>query len=120
MDMTRNTSDSPSADRCGRLRIFQSLSRLFLPTVTYDSVIPGPDPYEVWFHDPLKVLEQQLANPDFVTEMDYAPKEIVDGKGKCLYGAWKQCDSIVKDDSDSRGAIFVPAVVGSDNRLFQS
>jgi hypothetical protein len=30
--------------------------------------------FEVWFRDPLKVLENQIANPDFDGKIDYAPK----------------------------------------------
>lgn len=32
--------------------------------------------YEVWFRDPLTVLEGQIGNPDFVGKIDYAPKEV--------------------------------------------
>lgn len=36
--------------------------------------------YIVHFRDPRKVLQQQLANPDFKSEMDFAPKQVfVDG-----------------------------------------
>lgn len=32
--------------------------------------------YEVWYCDPLVIMEKQLANPDFCGEIDYAPKLI--------------------------------------------
>jgi hypothetical protein len=30
--------------------------------------------YEVWFRDPLKIAEAQIANKNYGHEMDYAPK----------------------------------------------
>jgi Plavaka transposase len=32
--------------------------------------------YEVWYRDPLVVIEGQLGNPDFNNEMDFAPKQV--------------------------------------------
>ena len=32
--------------------------------------------FQVWFRDPLQVLENQLANPDFKHHIDYAPKRV--------------------------------------------
>lgn len=53
--------------------------------------------YEVWFRDPLKTLEQMLANPNFKSEFDVAPKRLFNN-GKRLYRdlmtgnwAWLQC-----------------------------
>ena len=37
--------------------------------------------YEVWFRDPQAILHNQLGNPDFTCEMDFAPKEVHDEKG---------------------------------------
>jgi len=37
--------------------------------------------YEVWFRDPLHVMESQIGNPDWAQEIDYAPKEVV-GRNK--------------------------------------
>ena len=31
-------------------------------------------PFEVWFQNPLEVLEAQIRNPDFDGKIDYAPK----------------------------------------------
>jgi hypothetical protein len=37
--------------------------------------------YEVWHRDPLCVMENQISNPSFATEIDYAPKQVYkDGK----------------------------------------
>jgi hypothetical protein len=56
--------------------------------------------YEVWFRSPLKVLENMIGNPDFATEMDYAPRQDFDRGGKRLYldlmsgnWAWEQAVS---------------------------
>jgi hypothetical protein len=50
--------------------------------VTYDGKVPDNAPswmsssYEVWFRDPLLVMESQIGNHDFGNEMDYAPKRV--------------------------------------------
>lgn len=53
--------------------------------------------YDVWFRDPLTVLRNQLKNPDFAKEMDYAPKEVRDEQDRRRYTdfmsgdwAWRQ------------------------------
>jgi hypothetical protein len=52
--------------------------------------------FEVWFRNPLHILKNQICNPDFKDEVDYAPKQIY-YKGKCRYEnlmsgnwAWEQ------------------------------
>jgi hypothetical protein len=52
--------------------------------------------FEVWFCDPLRVLKNQIGNPNFEDEIDYAPKQIY-YKGKHRYEnlmsrnwAWEQ------------------------------
>lgn len=58
-------------------------------SVTYEGELPKDKPvpgwmtakYEVWFRDPLQVIENQLGNPDFAGEIDYAPKQVF-GKNK--------------------------------------
>lgn len=77
-------------------------------SVTYDGARPPegvPQPpwmnekYEVWFRDPLQVLENQIANPDFNGMMDLSPKRVY-RKGKRQYNdmmsgnwAWEQAVS---------------------------
>lgn len=71
---------------------------------------PGEPPawktasYEVFFRDPHAVLRNQLSNPDFAHEMDFAPKRVTDRDGKRRYmdfmsgnWAWRQavCYSFV-------------------------
>jgi hypothetical protein len=51
--------------------------------VKYDGEVPVNDApswmstsYDVWFRDPLLVMESQIGNRDFGNEMDYAPKRV--------------------------------------------
>ncbi|KAJ6561586.1 hypothetical protein B0H10DRAFT_2169275 [Mycena sp. CBHHK59/15] len=75
--------------------------------------------YIVHFRDPRKVLQQQLANPDFKSEMDFAPKQVfIDGQHEYedfMSGnwAWQQADIIVEDPA-THGATFIPIILGSD------
>ncbi|KAJ6607747.1 hypothetical protein B0H10DRAFT_1956000 [Mycena sp. CBHHK59/15] len=76
--------------------------------------------YVVHFRDPRQVLHQQLANPDFKGEMDFAPKQVF-GEGDSreyqdfMSGnwAWRQADIIVEDPA-THGSTFVPIILGSD------
>ncbi|KAF8872520.1 hypothetical protein CPB84DRAFT_1854424 [Gymnopilus junonius] len=75
--------------------------------------------HEVWFRDPLLLLEGMIANPDFNGEIDFGPK-IVTKDGKRRYKnvmsgkwAWDQAD-ILAQDKDCHGAMFVPVILGSD------
>jgi hypothetical protein len=60
-------------------------------SVQYNGEIPEDCPawmtaeYDVWYRDPLLVLEQQIANPDFAGEFDFAPKQIFDINNKRQY-----------------------------------
>ncbi|KAJ7200733.1 hypothetical protein B0H12DRAFT_1288754 [Mycena haematopus] len=75
--------------------------------------------YVVHFRDPRKVLQEQLANPDFKSEMDFSPKQVfVDGRREYedfMSGnwAWRQADIIVEDPA-THGSTFVPIILGSD------
>ncbi|KAJ7465494.1 hypothetical protein FB451DRAFT_1178975 [Mycena latifolia] len=75
--------------------------------------------YVVHFRDPRKVLHQQLANPDFKSEMDFTPKQVFfDGSREYedfMSGnwAWKQAD-IIAEDPETHGSTFVPIILGSD------
>lgn len=78
-------------------------------TVTYDGDIPPTADktaswkranYEVWYRDPLLIMEQQLGNPDFAKEFDIAPKQVFDDSNKRQYSdlmsgnwAWQQAVS---------------------------
>jgi hypothetical protein len=57
--------------------------------VTYNDNIPEHNPprwmtktFEVWFRNPLEVLEAQIGNPDFDGGIDYAPKQVLGKNGK--------------------------------------
>ncbi|KAJ6600185.1 hypothetical protein B0H10DRAFT_2179053 [Mycena sp. CBHHK59/15] len=76
--------------------------------------------YTVNFRDPRKVLQTQLANPDFKSEMDFAPKRVFVANGSREYQdfmsgnwAWRQADIIVQDRA-IHGSTFVPIILGSD------
>ncbi|KAJ6540953.1 hypothetical protein B0H10DRAFT_2203593 [Mycena sp. CBHHK59/15] len=80
--------------------------------------------YIVHFRDPRKVLQQQLANPDFKLEMDFAPKQVfAEGDSReyqdFMSGnwAWRQARSeqdIIVQDPAIHGSTFVPIILGSD------
>lgn len=61
-------------------------------TVRYSGVMPdGPPPpwmvcdYEVHFQSPLTVLRNQISNPDFSSDVDYAPQRIFGPDGKRIF-----------------------------------
>ncbi|KAJ7911949.1 hypothetical protein B0H13DRAFT_2327804 [Mycena leptocephala] len=62
------------------------------------------------------LLYIQLANPDFKSEMDFAPKRVFVGKQReyndFMSGnwAWKQADIIVEDPT-THGSMFVPIIL---------
>ncbi|KAH8978900.1 hypothetical protein EDB86DRAFT_3108365 [Lactarius hatsudake] len=98
-------------------------------SVEFDGDITGPGnpippwkrkSYEVWFRDPLKVVEAQIVNKDYALEVDYAPKQMLSRAGKCQYSdfmsgnwAWEQAD-IISKDPETHGSAFVPVILGSD------
>jgi Plavaka transposase len=114
-------------------------------SVTFNGDLPTPaiplppwahQEYEVWFRDPLRVMESQLANTNFKGKIDYAPKRVF-RKEKRQYQdllsgnwAWRQavrfgvCNSfqklidyiqdILAADPKMHGAMFAPVVLGSD------
>ncbi|KAF9489508.1 hypothetical protein BDN71DRAFT_1435331 [Pleurotus eryngii] len=67
--------------------------------------------YKVWYHNPLAVMEKQLANSDFCGEIDHMPKLYTDFMSGNW--AWHEANKIAKDEAcDS--AMLVPVVLGSD------
>ena len=77
---------------------WQSFNIRYSGSLPEDDIPPWmTEEYEVWFRDPLKVMEQQIANPDFAEEFDFSPKHVFDSNGKRQYGdlmsgnwAWEQ------------------------------
>ncbi|KAF9455420.1 hypothetical protein BDZ94DRAFT_1316251 [Collybia nuda] len=87
-----------------------------------DSAVPTwmTSAHEVWYCDPLRVMENQIGNPDFQHDMDFAPKQVFNKHNKCQYSdfmsgnwAWEQADIIAKDP-ETHGAMFAPIIMGSD------
>ncbi|KAF9489865.1 hypothetical protein BDN71DRAFT_1400860 [Pleurotus eryngii] len=75
--------------------------------------------YEVWYRDPLAIMEKQLANPDFCGKIDYGPK-LVHDNGTRQYTdfmsgnwAWREANKIAEDEACD-GAMLVPVILGSD------
>ena len=81
-------------------------------SVEFDGEISGDEippwkkkSYEVWFRDPLKIVEAQIANKDYARKMDYVPKQMFSRAEKRQYSdfmsgnwAWEQavrCFSIL-------------------------
>ncbi|KAF9007427.1 hypothetical protein BDQ17DRAFT_1388955 [Cyathus striatus] len=96
-------------------------------TVEYSGDIPDnapswmSQPYEVWFHDPLSVMEAQFGNSGLAKEIDFAPKQIKGKDGQRQYcdfmsgnWAWNQADEIARDHPDTHGSVFAPVILGSD------
>ncbi|RPD69767.1 hypothetical protein L226DRAFT_548054 [Lentinus tigrinus ALCF2SS1-7] len=78
------------------------------------------DVHTVYFRDPLAVVRQMLANPDFKDEMDWCPVREFDLDGnRRLHNfmggdwAWKQAE-LIKELPNTRGSSFVPIILGSD------
>ncbi|KAI9433539.1 hypothetical protein H4582DRAFT_2112842 [Lactarius indigo] len=100
---------------------WQAFSVEFDGDATGDSAAPWKTKsYEVWFRDPLKVVEAQIANKEYALEVDYAPKCMFSRAGKRQYSdfmsgnwAWEQADVISKDP-ETHGSTFVPVILGSD------
>ncbi|KAJ7232354.1 hypothetical protein C8J57DRAFT_1578978 [Mycena rebaudengoi] len=88
--------------------------------ITYNGPIPAGDttpwkrkPFTIHFRDPREIIKHQLANPDFKSEMDFAPKRVFAADGTREYGdfmsgnwAWRQ--------AATHGATYVPLIFGSD------
>ncbi|KAK7452202.1 hypothetical protein VKT23_012305 [Stygiomarasmius scandens] len=125
-------SDPPFANHKEMYATIDSIPQGDIPwesfTVKYNGELPEDtsslpewktQEYEVWFRNPLSILENMLANPSFKHEFDKAPKRLK-RNGKRVYQdlmsgnwAWEQCDEIAKD-KDTHGAMFVPVILGSD------
>ncbi|KAI1781999.1 hypothetical protein LXA43DRAFT_977802 [Ganoderma leucocontextum] len=78
------------------------------------------DTYEVWYRDIREVVKNIISNPDFKTQIDYAPLRELDENGVRQFRnfmggdwAWAQADEIAKDPN-THGAAFVPIILGSD------
>ena len=79
--------------------LWQAFSVNFNDDAMEDTPLPRwkTKSYEVWFRDPLKIAEAQIANKDFGHEMDYALKRMFSRAGRRQYSdfmsgnwAWQQ------------------------------
>ena len=76
--------------------------------VMYDGEVPEhnapswmKNTYDVWFRNPLEVMEAQIGNCDFKGKIDYAPKQVLGKDGKRQFTdlmsgdwSWEQAVSI--------------------------
>ncbi|TFK72995.1 hypothetical protein BDN72DRAFT_894243 [Pluteus cervinus] len=95
--------------------------------VLFDGEFPENPPgwmtkgWEVWYRNPLKIMESMLENPDFAKEMDWAPKRIYTcandtRRYRDLMSAdwaWNVADDLAQKP-DLHGAMLAPVVLGSD------
>ncbi|KAL1740173.1 hypothetical protein HDZ31DRAFT_48026 [Schizophyllum fasciatum] len=77
--------------------------------------------YEVFFRCPRKVLHAQLANPDNATQMDFAPKQVLNANEKRVFSdymsgnhPWRQANKLAEETADAEGAVYCPIILGSD------
>ncbi|KAJ3568913.1 hypothetical protein NP233_g5391 [Leucocoprinus birnbaumii] len=123
----------PFADHRELYSIIDSIKQGGVPWDSFTVQYNGPRPsdgepvppwmekgYEVWYRDPLKVMEEMISNPEFNNQIDYAPKWVL-WKGKRQFGdvmsgnwAWWQADIIAENDPNTHGAMFAPVILGSD------
>lgn len=82
-------------------------------TLSYDGHIPGDESeseapewmtqeYQAWFRDPVKLIRNLVANPDFKDEFDYTPYQEYDEHGQHRFQdlmsgdwAWRQAVRII-------------------------
>ncbi|THH10643.1 hypothetical protein EW146_g8310 [Bondarzewia mesenterica] len=76
--------------------------------------------YNVWFRNPRDLIRNQLANPDFKGEIDYAALQAFDENSERVWTdfmtgnwAWRQSNKI-GEDLRTHEAMFVPVILGSD------
>ncbi|KAF5350412.1 hypothetical protein D9758_012462 [Tetrapyrgos nigripes] len=84
--------------------------------------LPEPwmtDKFEVHYRNPDLIIQNQLGNRDFATEIDMAPKKKFDENGRVYENLmegnwiWRQADKLSKD-SNTHGCVPVPVICGSD------
>ncbi|KAK0449354.1 hypothetical protein EV421DRAFT_1889156 [Armillaria borealis] len=90
---------------------------------TIDATTLGSVPWEsflVSYNNSWALLLNQLSNPDFAQEIDFAPKCVMDHYGKHRYQdfmsgnwAWQQAD-LIAEDPLMHDSMFCPAILGSD------
>ncbi|KAH9946552.1 hypothetical protein B0H21DRAFT_779030 [Amylocystis lapponica] len=125
MPMVRRISSTPSIIL--HLTVINTIGdtpwQLFLARYMGDLPAGKPPPwmtseYQIWCRDPLTIIYNMLANPDFEGESNYTPfREFVNDKHRycnVMSGnwAWQQADTITEDPT-THGAMFIPFILGS-------
>ncbi|KAF8124479.1 hypothetical protein EV363DRAFT_1178092 [Boletus edulis] len=64
--------------------------------------------YQMYLRDPMKLLEQQLSNPELKDFMDYAPSQV--------FGEKDQHNELAEQE-ENHGAMFVPIILASDKTV---
>ncbi|KAI4294538.1 hypothetical protein EV122DRAFT_271411, partial [Schizophyllum commune] len=89
-------------------------------TMTFDGK-PTKTEYEVFFRCPRKVLHSQLQNTDYADQMDFAPKRLYSTREKRVFSdymsgnhPWRQADKVAEEVPEADGAVYCPAIFGSD------
>ncbi|KAF8447545.1 hypothetical protein L210DRAFT_3609849 [Boletus edulis BED1] len=79
--------------------------------------------YQMYLRDPMKLLEQQLSNPELKDFMDYAPSQVFGEKDQRVWSnfmtgnwAWHQCNELAEQE-ENHGAMFVPVILASDKTV---
>ncbi|KAG1867189.1 hypothetical protein DFJ58DRAFT_714439 [Suillus subalutaceus] len=77
--------------------------------------------YDVWCRDPLELVCNMLANPDFDGEIEVSPycDYTTDNKQYWIMSgdwAWKQAD-LIAQNPETHGSTFVPLIMGSDKTI---
>ena len=118
-----------------------------LPFKTFAFQYTGPKPstppswmeqeYELNTHNVVEVIQEQLATPDFASQINYVPYKEFNGKGERVWsnlmsGHWAYMHAVcpfskffwfnpslcfqdeISKDQHNHGAMFVPVVAGSD------
>ncbi|KAF8875258.1 hypothetical protein CPB85DRAFT_1378657 [Mucidula mucida] len=77
--------------------------------------------YQIWYRDPDVVIANMLSNPDFAGEFDTRPYVHLGADGKRRWSefmsgnySWNHATKIYQDDPTTKGAMYVPIIVGSD------
>ncbi|KAI0629622.1 hypothetical protein C8Q77DRAFT_1220285 [Trametes polyzona] len=122
--------DPPFADDKDLYNSIDSIPLADIPWQAFIVTYVGPRPannvpswmdqeYTVWYRCPRAVLHSQLRNPDFVNDIDYAPKRVYQGDHREFKNfmsgewAWRQAD-VVAEDPTTHGSTFCPVILGSD------
>ena len=82
--------------------------------------------YQLWYHDPQKVIHSILKNPELINSIDYIPYcNFMSGDwawDQCVSELYKECwrllilpqKDLISVDIDIHRAIFIPIILGSD------